>query len=436
MMVERRDKSTMFSLPRPTADLVIGILLGTVAATFAASTLRWTAQKDSKGGKARTPDCTANRHGVANLVGKTPILKLESLSDELGVQVVAKAEFLNPGGSSKDRVALAIIESAELSGRLVRGRGDTVYEGTVGSTGISLALVCKALGYNCWIVMPDDQAKEKYALLESLNATVERVRPCPISDPNHYVNVARRRAAEVASAAQGNPEVPSAIFADQFENPANWKIHYSTTGPEIDSHFSSLPNAPRISMFVMAAGTGGTLSGASGFLKANHNPALITVLADPSGSGLFHKVKHGIVFAGDLEKEGTRKRHQVDTLVEGVGINRLTANFSLGLEKRWINDAVRVSDAECVRMARYMVEKEGLFLGSSSCVNLVGTVKAVKERGWCGQRDKVVVTVLCDGGQRHLTKFWSREWLAAWFKEEGDEGAWSRDVNTVWDVLD
>ncbi|KAI9014225.1 tryptophan synthase beta subunit-like PLP-dependent enzyme, partial [Hyaloraphidium curvatum] len=339
---------------------------------------------------------------------------------------------MNPGGSSKDRVALAAVEAAEREGRLVRGRGDRVYEGTVGSTGISLALVCKAMGYECHIVMPDDQAAEKYALLGSLSAVVEKVRPAPIADPRHFVNIARRRAAQTAAEAEGSGG-PSAVFVDQFENPCNWRIHYSSTGPEIADFVSSAAPGRPISMFVMAAGTGGTLTGVSGYLKTGHSRDMVSVLSDPPGSGLYHKVKHGIMFAGDFEREGTRRRHQVDTLVEGVGINRLTRNLATGLERGWIDDAVRVSDAECVRMARYMVEKEGLFLGSSSCVNLVGVVKAVKERGWCGEADRIVVTVLCDGGQRHLTKFWSDTWLGSWFGE-GD-GSWQRPVKTVWDVL-
>lgn len=205
--------------------------------------------------------------------------------------------------------------------------------------------------------MPNDQSKEKSQLLKKLGAIVDPVTPAPIVDPNHFVNraknLARRHTSDESKPGRG-------LFADQFETEANWKAHYETTGPEIWDQTGG-----KIDVFVAGAGTGGTLSGTTKFLK-EQNPKMKAVLADPQGSGLYNKVKYGVMF--DIkEKEGTRRRQQVDTIVEGIGINRLTRNFDAG--RRLIDDAVRVTDEEALAMARYLVEKEGLFLGSSSAVN-------------------------------------------------------------------
>lgn len=204
--------------------------------------------------------------------------------------------------------------------------------------------------------MPDDQAHEKSDLLLKLGAVVERVTPAPIVDQNQFVNLARRRAEEHTN----DPNRPGrGFFADQFENEANWKAHFAHTGPEIHAQVG------HIDAFVAGAGTGGTISGAAMFLKGRL-PNVRIVLADPQGSGLFNKVKYGVMFDAK-EKEGTRRRHQVDSIVEGIGVNRVTQNFEAGREL--VDDAVKVLDAQAMAMARYLVQHDGIFVGSSSAVN-------------------------------------------------------------------
>ncbi|KAJ9648296.1 Cysteine synthase 2 [Coniosporium tulheliwenetii] len=331
--------------------------------------------------------------GIEGCIGNTPLFKIKSLSDATGCEILAKAEFLNGAGNSpKDRVALSIINMAEADGLLTPYSGDTIYEGTVGSTGISLAAICRARGYLAHICMPDDQAKEKSDLLEKLGAEVERVRPAPIVDQNQFVNRARNRAAE--HTADPNRQ-GRGIFADQFETQANWQAHFNGTGPEIYTQTGG-----RLDAFVTGAGTGGTISGVARFLKPRL-PKLKVVLSDPQGSGLFNKVKYGVMF-DPKEREGTRRRQQVDTIVEGIGINRVTSNFEAGREL--IDDAVRVSDEQAMAMARWLVEKDGIFVGSSSAVNCVAAVKVALQMG-PGHR---IVTILCDSGMRHLSKFWAR----------------------------
>ncbi|KAI9882776.1 MAG: Peroxisomal membrane protein PAS20 [Watsoniomyces obsoletus] len=331
------------------------------------------------------------REGIEECIGNTPLIKIKSLSEATGCEILAKAEFLNgAGGSPKDRVALNIIKTAEEQGLLRPHSGDVIYEGTVGSTGISLAALCRARGYLAHICMPDDQSTEKSDLLEKLGAEVQRVRPVPITDVNHYVNIARSLAAQRTT----DSSIPGrGFFADQFENEANWRAHYDGTGPEIFRQTDG-----QLDVFVAGAGTGGTITGVARFLKPRL-PEMKIVLADPEGSGLYNKVKYGVMF-DPKEKEGTRRRHQVDSIIEGIGINRVTANFEAGRE--YIDDAIRVSDKQAKVMARWLVEKDGIFAGSSSCVNCVAAVQVAMKLG-PGHR---IVTVLCDSGNRHLSKFW------------------------------
>jgi cysteine synthase A len=205
--------------------------------------------------------------------------------------------------------------------------------------------------------MPDDQAQEKYSLLIKLGAIVERVRPVSIVDEKQFVN----RARVLAAAHTASPDIPGrGFFADQFETKANWTAHFSGTGPEILDQTNG-----QVDAFVAGSGTGGTISGVAKFLKSKL-PALRVILADPQGSGLYNKVKYGVMF-DPKEREGTKRRHQVDTVVEGIGINRMTANFEAGRDL--IDDALRVSDAQALMMARWLVEKDGIFVGSSSAVN-------------------------------------------------------------------
>ncbi|RAL03588.1 putative cysteine synthase [Aspergillus ibericus CBS 121593] len=330
--------------------------------------------------------------GIEGCIGNTPLFRIKSLSDATGCEILGKAEFLNGAGqSSKDRVALSMIQIAEEHGLLKPHSGDTIYEGTSGSTGISLASLARAKGYLAHICMPSDQAIEKSNLLLKLGAIVDRVPPAPIVEKDNFVNRARALAqAQTASTTDGR-----GFFADQFENESNWRAHYSGTGPEIYAQCNG-----KLDAFVAGAGTGGTISGVALFLKPKI-PNLHVVLADPQGSGLYNRVRFGVMF-DYKEKEGTRRRRQVDTIVEGIGINRVTANFEAG--KELVNDAERVTDAQALAMARWLVEKDGIFVGSSSAVNCFAAVKTALKLG-PGHR---IVTVLSDSGSRHLSRFWAK----------------------------
>ncbi|KAI0187832.1 tryptophan synthase beta subunit-like PLP-dependent enzyme [Xylaria flabelliformis] len=333
--------------------------------------------------------------GIEGCIGGTPLIEIHSLSEATGRTILAKAEFLNGAGNSpKDRVALRMIEVAEAEGLLVPGRGDTIYEGTVGSTGISIAALARAKGYRAHICMPDDQSLEKSDLLHHLGATVERVPVAPIASPEHFVNLARRRAAEhTASKKDGS----RGYFADQFENPVNYQAHQAATGPEIVAQTDG-----RIDAFVAGAGTGGTIAGVARHLKDDAKiPGVRIVLADPQGSGLYNKIRHGVMYSA-TEKEGTRRRQQVDSIVEGVGINRVTENFEAGRDL--IDDAVKVTDEQACKMARWLVEHDGIFVGSSSAVNCVAAVVAAMKL----PENSRVVTILCDSGTRHLSKLWKK----------------------------
>jgi cysteine synthase len=227
----------------------------------------------------------------------------------------------------------------------------TVYEGTSGSTGISLTMIAKAKGYNSHILLPEDIATEKVDLLRKLGAEVERVKPASIVDKGQFVNLARRRAEERGG-----------FFADQFENEENWKCHYRTTGPEIYRQC-----AGKLDAFVSGVGTGGTLSGVAEYLVPRL-PRLLVVLADPQGSGLYNSIKYGVMYAS-TEREGTRRRHQVDSLVEGIGINRLTRNFESG--KTNIHEAVKVTDAMAVAMGRWLVQNDGIHFDKTNLFRII-----------------------------------------------------------------
>ncbi|KAK7408764.1 Cysteine synthase 2 [Neonectria punicea] len=347
--------------------------------------------------------------GIEATIGNTPLIKIHSLSEATGRTILAKAEFLNGAGNSpKDRVALNMIRDAEARGLLVPRRGDTIYEGTVGSTGISLATLARAKGYRAHICMPDDVAMEKSDLLLQLGATVERVALAPITSPSHFVNLARRHAVEHAGK---HHDGSRGFFANQFESDANWQAHFNGTGPEIWRQTGGDLDA-----FVAGAGTGGTLSGVAKYLKEEAKLLSIKiVLADPQGSGLYNKVRHGVMYS-PTEREGTRRRQQVDTMVEGIGITRLTQNFEAGREL--IDDAVKVTDEQACRMARWLVEHDGIFIGSSSSVNCVAAVTAAMTL----PPGSNVVTILCDSGTRHLSKFWKH------IKEMGRESEEATDL--------
>lgn len=326
--------------------------------------------------------------GVEELIGNTPLVLIKSLSNATGCNVYAKLELCNPAGSAKDRVAYNVIKMAEDKGELVRGKPGWVFEGTSGSTGISIAMLCNALGYKAHISLPDDTSNEKLALLESLGAVVNKVKPASIVDPDQYVNAAKKACDLAAEKGERG------VFADQFENEANWRIHYETTGPEIYKQTDG-----KLGVFIAGCGTGGTITGVSRFLKEKMNKKPLVVLADPQGSGFYNRINYGVMY-DTVEKEGTRRRHQVDTIVEGIGLNRITKNFRLG--EAYIDESVRVTDDQALRMAKFLMVNDGIFAGSSTAINAVAAVKMAKKV----QPGTTIVIIACDAGSRHLSKFW------------------------------
>jgi cysteine synthase A len=313
------------------------------------------------------------RQSFADAVGHTPLIRLNSFSDATGCEILGKAEFLNPGGSVKDRAARGILDDAERRGLIKPG--GTLVEGTAGNTGIGFAHLSNARGYRCVIVMPDNQSPEKAALLRTLGAEVRVVKAVPYSDPNHYQKLALRVAEELGAA-----------LGNQFDNTANRDAHYATTGPEIWRDTEG-----RIDAFTCATGTGGTLGGVSRFLK-QQKPGVRIVLADPLGSALYRRIKHG-----ELKSEGS------SAVTEGIGIGRVTAN----LADSPIDDAVQLPDDEIVRTTYALLRDEGLFLGSTSGANVAAAVRVARDLG----PGHTVVTILCDGGQKYLSRFYNREWL-------------------------
>lgn len=326
--------------------------------------------------------------GVDSLIGNTPMVEIASLLRLTGCKIYAKLELMNPAGLAKDRVALAVIRENEKLGKLKPHNGDVIFEGTSGSTGISFTVLANALGYTAHICLPDDTSPEKMQLLKSLGAELEPVKPAPIVDPNQYTNAARNGAVKINS-----EEGRNAIFADQFENDFNWRIHYATTGPEIWKQMQH-----KIDAFVTGSGTGGTILGVSKYLKSKL-PLTRIILADPQGSGLANRVNYGVMY-DTVEKEGKRRRHQVDTMVEGIGLNRLTWNFKQGEQN--IDQAFRVTDEQAVKMAKFLCVNDGYFWGLSAAVNCVAAVKTAKELG----PGHDIVVIACDSGARHLSKFW------------------------------
>ena len=319
-----------------------------------------------------------------DLIGNTPLVHLRSLSAATGCEILAKAEYLNPGGSSKDRIALAIVREAEDAGRLKPG--GTLVEATAGSTGVSLALVARAKGYRCLLVCADDASPTKLQLIRALGAELEVVKPAAIANPDAKENVARRRAAELGD---------GSICCDQFDNLANMRAHGENgTGGEVWEQTKG-----RVDAFVMGAGTGGTLAGVSAYLK-ERKPSVRCYLADPPGSALHHRVEHGVLYAQE-QQERTAKRHRYDTIMEGVGCDRVTANFAKAL----VDGSFRVEDDESVAMAKHLLKEEGLFVGGSSAMNCVAAVRAARRLG----PGHTIVTILCDGGQRYLNSVHASE---------------------------
>ncbi|CAD5965089.1 Cysteine synthase 1 [Planktothrix agardhii] len=313
------------------------------------------------------------KNGFIGTIGNTPLIRLNSFSDETGCEILGKAEFLNPGGSVKDRAALYIIKDAEEKGLLKPG--GTVVEGTAGNTGIGLAHICNAKGYKCLIIIPDTQSSEKMEALRTLGAEVRPVPAVPYKDPNNYVKLSGRLASEMENA----------VWANQFDNLANRIAHYETTGPEIWQQTDG-----KVDAWVAATGTGGTFAGVSLFLKEKNN-RIKTVVADPMGSGLYSYVK-----TGEITPQG-------NSITEGIGNSRITANMQDVL----IDDAILVDDQEAVRVVYQLLRKDGLFMGGSVGINVAAAVALAKEMG----PGHTIVTVLCDGGARYQSKLFNKEWL-------------------------
>jgi cysteine synthase A len=309
--------------------------------------------------------------GLRGAIGNTPLIKLQRASEATGCTILGKAEFMNPGGSVKDRAGLGIIQDAVARGALKPG--GTVVEGTAGNTGIGLTLVANALGCRSVIVVPETQSREKLDFLRMIGADLRLVPAKPYSDPGNYQHVSRRLAEELG-----------ALWANQFDNVANREAHRTTTGPEI------LQQAGRVDAFTCSCGTGGTLAGVGMALKAA-NPATRIVLADPDGSGLYGWIK-----SGDLSVQGS-------SITEGIGQSRVTAN----LEGAPIDDAVRIGDTEAVEQVFDLLIHEGLCVGGSAGLNVAAAIRVARDLG----PGHTVVTILCDGGSRYQSKLFNPEFL-------------------------
>ena len=311
---------------------------------------------------------------VYEVVGQTPLIKIKSLSDASGCEIYGKAEYLNPGGSIKDRAALGIILAAEKEGLLKPGY--TIVEGTAGNTGIGLATIAAQKGYRCLIVMPNNQAQEKYDALNALGVELIKVDPCPFANEKHFYHTAKRMAAER----------PQSFWANQFENTANYKFHYQTTGPEIWEQLQGQVNA-----FISAVGTGGTLAGVSRYLKEK-NHSIHVRLVDPMGSGLYSYAK-----TGQLVATGS-------SITEGIGIMRITANF----KEAQFDEAVQVNDQEMISTLYHLAQHDGLLVGTSAALNVYAAYRYALENKGSGKK---IVTMLCDSALRYQSKVFNPQFL-------------------------
>ena len=319
---------------------------------------------------------------VIQAIGNTPLIRLKAASEATGCEILGKAEWMNPGGSVKDRAALAIIKDAVARGTL--RPGGVVVEGTAGNTGIGLSMVASALGFRAVIVIPETQSQEKKDALRLMGAELVEVPAVPYANPNNYVKYSGRLAQAMA---QSEPN--GAIWANQFDNVANRQGHYETTGPEIWAQ-----TAGRIDGFVCAVGSGGTLAGVGMALKERDAKVKIG-LADPRGAALYSFYTTGV-----LKSEGS-------SITEGIGQGRITAN----LEGAPVDFACQIEDEEAVRIVFDLVDREGLLLGGSSGVNIAGAMSLARELG----PGKTIVTILCDSGMRYASKLFNPDFL----KEKG-----------------
>ena len=321
---------------------------------------------------------TSQPRNFLDLVGDTPLVRLNAVSDATGCEIYGKCEFANPGGSVKDRAAKGIIEEAEASGALTKG--GIIVEGTAGNTGISLTLAGSSRGYRSVIVMPETQSQEKKDALRICGADLRLVPAVPYKDPNNYVRYSERLANELREELGGG-----VIWANQFDNVANRMGHIKGTGPEIWKQTDG-----KIDGFICAVGSGGTLGGLSLYLK-EQNPDIQIGLADPLGSALYNYYEHG-----ELKSDG-------GSISEGIGQGRITAN----LEGIAVDRAYQISDEEALPIIYDLMQHEGLYLGGSSAINIAGAAALARDMG----PGHVIVTILCDSGQRYQSKVWNPEFL-------------------------
>ena len=316
--------------------------------------------------------------GFMESIGNTPLIRLNKASEITGSEIYGKAEFMNPGGSVKDRAAKAIIEHAEKSGNLKIG--GTIVEGTAGNTGISLAMCANARGYKTVIVLPETQSQEKKDMLRICGADLRLVPAVPYKDPNNYVRYSEKLANDLSKENSNG-----VIWANQFDNVANQEGHYETTGPEIWKQTKG-----NIDGFICSVGSGGTIAGISRYLK-EQKPDITIGLSDPLGSALYNYYENG-----ELKSEG-------NSISEGIGQGRITAN----LDYAKIDKAFQVSDQEALPIIFDLHSEEGLLLGGSSAINVAGAIHLAKHLG----PGKTIVTILCDSGSRYFTKLWNPEFL-------------------------
>ncbi|KAG0088100.1 hypothetical protein BGZ92_006617 [Podila epicladia] len=316
--------------------------------------------------------------GFVGAVGNTPLIRLNRLSKETGSNIYAKAEFMNPGGSVKDRAALFVVKDAEEKGLIKPG--GTVVEGTAGNTGIGLAHVCRAKGYKCVIYMPNTQSQEKIDLLRMLGAEVYPVPAVAFDNPENYNHQAARHA----------QRLENAVWTNQFDNTANRRAHIETTGPEIWKQLDG-----QVDGFTCSTGTGGTLGGVARYLKEKSNRKTKIFLADPPGSVLYSYIKSG----GTLIERGG------SSITEGIGQGRVTENLKPDIEL--IDDALQIPDSESLKMIYRLLDEEGIYVGASSALNVVAAVEMAKKLG----PNKNIVTILCDGAYRYQSRLFSKKWI-------------------------
>ncbi len=321
---------------------------------------------------------TEIRDGFAGTIGNTPLIRLRRASAQTGCEILGKAEFLNPGGSVKDRPALQMVLDAEAKGLLKPG--GVIVEGTAGNTGIGLALVANARGYRSVIVMPDTQSQEKKDFLRLIGAELRLVPAVPFANPDNYVKVSQRLAEAI-----GQVDPAGALWANQFDNVANREAHVLTTAPEIFRQTEG-----KVDGFVCAVGSGGTLAGTAIGLR-RLKPGVKIALADPHGAAL-----HSYYTTGVLKSEGS-------SITEGIGQGRITRN----LEGLSVDHSFRVADDEAVRIVFDLLAEEGLFVGASSGINVAGAMALARELG----PGHTIVTILCDGGARYASKLFNPEFL-------------------------